>query len=82
MRPAYCALSVPLIPCPRAATRSCLDLVTILDTLKVSESICMTTNPLNVLHGSALGSVGEVSLTGLLSQQQEPGNDPTSKQRL
>ena len=37
MRPANRALSVSLIPCPRAATRSSLDLVTILDTLEVSE---------------------------------------------
>ena len=58
MRPAYRALLVPLIPCPRAATCSSLDLVIVLDTLKVSESICMVPNTLNFLHGSAVGRRG------------------------
>ena len=81
MRPAYRALSVPLISCPRAATRLSLDLVINLYSFKVSESICVASDALKFCIIRQV-EAWEESLIGLLSQQQEPGNDPTSKQRL
>ena len=48
MKPAYRALSVPLISCLRLATRSSLDLLITLYTFKVSESICVPNDTLKI----------------------------------